>query len=344
MPRRPGEGPLESPKPLIKAIVVMARRGSERRSIDVQGEARPFSSVTLYAKVSGYLKRIYVDRGDTVTEGQLLAEIESPEIDRQRQAARADARFKRATAASAAALRDRGAISLRQLESERASADIAGAVVAGLRVQKDSAQLRAPFGGTITARFADPGALVQNATNANTGALPLVTVSKTDQLRIYAYVDQRSAHLVQPGDAADVTLPETGLSAKGNVARINRELDPRTRTMLVEIDLDNREGSIMAGSFVRVRLEVRSSALVEVPAEALLFRENRPFLAVVGFGNRIGLRPVSIGNFDGVQAGITSGLTAGETVALNLGRAAKEGDVIDPVQIEPPPAQSTAKK
>jgi membrane fusion protein (multidrug efflux system) len=137
---------------------------------------------------------VRVERGDRVLRDDVLAVIELPELDRQRQAAQADARFKRANARSAAALTDEGAIASREVQAAQASANMAEAVLAGLDAQKEYAILRAPFSGTITARHADPGALVQSAASARTGALPVVTVGQTDRLRIEAHhCDRRLA-------------------------------------------------------------------------------------------------------------------------------------------------------
>ena len=317
-------------------LVASAMLGPPERELDVQGEARPMASVTLYSKISGYLRAIYVDRGDRVQENQVLAVIQSPEIDRQHQAASADAEFKRANAQSAAQLSGGGAISARQVESERASAAVAEAVLAGLKTQKAFTILRAPFEGTVTARFADPGALVQNAANAQSGALPVVTISQTDRVRVFTYVDQRNARWVQVGDPVQLTIPETGTVQPGRVTRINGELDPRTRMMVIEVRPDAQDRSILPGAFVRARMTVKTPGLVDVPAEALLWREQKPFVAVVTGNNRLKLRPVVLGHFKGALAGLSAGVTPGERVALNLGRAAADDDLIEPVPFKPP--------
>lgn len=319
----------------IRAVVIPVTAASPQRQLEFQGEARPFASVTLYARVSGYLRAIAVDRGDKVQANQVLAVIQSPEIERQYRTARADMDFKRANAESAAALTGQGAISRRQVEAERASAEMAQGILEGLKTQRDFAVLRAPFSGTVTARFADPGALVQNAASTQSGALPVVTVSDTERLRVFVYVDQRHARSVRIGGDAEITVPESGVSVAGKVSRSNGELDPRSRTMLFEIHLDNREGAIVPGSFVRVRLTVQSAATVQVPMEALMLREQKPFLAVLGPDGRITLRPVVLDHLEGPHAGIASGVSVGDRVALNLGRAAKDGDLIEALSLAP---------
>jgi membrane fusion protein (multidrug efflux system) len=309
-----------------------AQLSGATRHIELQGEARPFASVTLYAKVSGYLKQMLVDKGDRVRANQTVAVIESPEVDRQYDAAVADARYKQAEAKRAAALAGPGVVSARQAELEQSQAHVADAQVAALATQKSYETLKAPFAGTVTARFADPGALVQNAMNAQTGALPVVTISQIDRLRVYVYVDQRDAAFVHVGDAAEVRVPDRVESTRlGKVARLANELDPKTRMMLVEVDIDNKDGDIVAGSFVQVTLSVAAPRRVEVPSSAMLIRDKKPFVAVVQDGV-VRLRPVTIKDDDGALVRVEHGLTAGERVALNLGDGVADGARVRPVE------------
>ena len=305
------------------------------RKLELQGEARPFLSVTLYAKVSGYLKAIRVDKGDKVKANQLVAVIESPEIDRQYDAARADANYKRANAKRAAALAAPGVVSAAEADSQVGQAEVAEAQLATLAQQKSYETLRAPFAGTVTARYADPGALVQAATGAQTGALPLVTIATPERLRIYVYVDQQWASLVRVGDVAEVRLPDRGdVRIDGRVARRADELDPRTRTMLVEVDVDNRDGRIVPGSFVTVTLSLAMPPEVQVPVEALVMRGKQAFVPVVE-GEVVRFRPVVVSDDDGVTVRVASGLRAGEAVALNLGDDVADGARVQPIA---PPA------
>jgi RND family efflux transporter MFP subunit len=295
----------------------LATLAPAERTVELQGEARPFASVTLYAKVSGYLNSISVDKGDRVRKGQVLASIESPEIDRQFDAATADARYKRTNADRAAALAKPGVVSEREADSEMGQAQVAEATVQALATQKSYETLRAPFAGTVTARYADPGALVQNAANAQTGALPVVTVSDTSKLRVYVYVDQRDAASVHTGDVAEVAVPD-GPTLSAKVTRSSDELDPKTRTMLVEVDVDNKVGQIVAGSFVWVKLKVKSAALVQVPAGALTIRGQKPHVGVIADGH-LRLRPVEVAEDDGQLVRLRRGVSAGEPVALYIG-------------------------
>lgn len=318
-------------------IVTAASQASTERKLELQAEARPFAEVTLYAKISGYMKSISVDKGDKVREGQLIAIIQSPELDRQFDAAAADAEFKKANAERTRTLAKSGFVSVRDAELDTSQANVAEATKAALNMQKTYEQLRAPFSGTVTARFADPGALVQSAANAQTSALPVVTIAQIDRLRIYAYVDQRSAAEVHVGDQAEISLPGGGMAAgagaiMGKVTRLSSQLDARTRMMLIEVDLDNREGRIVPGSFVAVVLTIKTPPSVEVPVEALVIRDRKPFVAGVTADRHVQLRPVTLLAHDGARVRITSGLKAGELVALNVGESIPDGSPIQPMQ------------
>ncbi len=316
--------------------VARAQLSPPQRKIELQGEARPFASATLYAKVSGYLKEMRVDKGDVVKPNQVVAVIEAPEIDRQYEAALADASYKKANARRAAELAKPGVVSAAEAETQVGVAQVAQAQVATLAQQKSYEVLRAPFAGTVTARYADPGALVQAATGAQTGALPLVTISTPNRLRVYIYVPQREAGLVKVGDRVLVTAPERAdVQIEGRVARRSDELDPRTRMMLVEVDLDNRDGRIVAGSFVTVSMTLATPPEIVVPVEALVLSGGQASVFVLD-GQTVHARPVTVSDNDGTTVRLAGGLRAGELVALNLGDRVADGARVQPVL--PPPS------
>ncbi len=312
--------------------VVAATKAPDVRPVSLVGEARPYASVTLYAKISGYLQEIPVDKGDCVESGQLIAKIDSPELNRQYLAALADAKNKRADAERSRYLLKTGAVSPQTAETSETAAQVAEENAAAILAQKDYEVLRAPFAGTITARYADPGALVQSATTSQTNALPVATLAQTERLRVYAYPDQKTAGSVRLGDqveVADATRPEIKLSA--TVSRTSGELDTKTRTLLVEIDLDNREGKILAGSFVQVTLFIRSTAIAEIPAESLIMRGDKPYVAVLGDDNKATFRQVTIYESDGRKIRLTSGVSVGERVIVSPGETLSEGERVQPV-------------
>jgi len=313
--------------------IAVASPSPKERSIMLTGEARPYASVTLYAKVSGYLKEIRVDKGDRVERGDLLALIDSPELENQYRAALADAQNKRAFANRELVLVKDGIISKQEAEDALAAAKTAEANSAALRSQKGYLEIRAPFSGVVTARFADPGALMQSAATGQTQALPVATLSATDRLRIYFYLDQKSASQVKLGDrgvVADAARPEFKFPAQ--VSRISGELDPKSRTMLCELDFANAPERIPAGGFVQVTLTLAAPPYVQVPATAVYQRGEQSFVAVVGNDNRVAFRKVTVAESDGKLLSLSEGAREGERVALNPGTGLSEGDLVQPEQ------------
>lgn len=317
------------------------KRSAGVRHLVLQGEARPYAEVTLYAKVAGYLRDLRVDKGDRVKANQVLATVIAPELDAQYLAAEADARNKRVNAKRLTALAPSGVVSAQELEQGQAAADVAEATQAALSNQRDYRVIRAPFSGVVTARFADPGTLIQSAANAQSGAVPIVSIAKGDTLRVYVYLDQASASFVRVGDVATIRVPEKpGWSRQAKVTRSAGALSPKTRTMQTEVDIENADGAILPGSYVDVGLDVKVPSLLEMPAEALVMRGEKTAVAVVDGEHRVHYRPVVVADDDGQQVRLISGVTEGERVALNLGSDTSDGS---PVQVvEAPRAQSPA--
>jgi RND family efflux transporter MFP subunit len=317
------------------------KRSPGVRRLVLQGEARPFAEVTLYAKVAGYLRDLRVDKGDRVKTNQILATVIAPELDQQYLAAEADARNKRVNAKRLTALAPTGVVSAQELEQGQASADVAEATQAALANQRDYRVIRAPFSGVVTARFADPGTLIQSAANAQSGAVPIVAIAKGDRLRVYVYLDQASASFVRVGDVATIRVPErAGWSREAHVTRSSGSLSPRTRTMQTEVDIENEDGAILPGSYVDVELVVQVPPLLEMPAEALVTRGEKTQVAVVDRQQRVHYRPVVVADDDGQSVRLVSGVADGERVALNLGSDTSEGSpvqIVDPAAPSPPP-------
>jgi RND family efflux transporter MFP subunit len=324
---------LEAHKAGPRVLVATATTASPERTLRLQGEVHPFATVTLYGKVAGYLGEVRVDKGDHVRAGQLVATIVSPELDQQVTAARADARNKRRQAQRMQALAGPGVVAVQDVDAASAGADVAEAQEAALRTQDAYRTLRAPFAGIVTARFADPGALIQSAAGAQAGALPVVTIANTHRLRIYVYLDQSSAPFVKIGDSAEVRVVERpGWSRPAKVARSSGELTPRTRTMLTEIDVDNADGALLPGSFVEVAIKIQVQSLVQIPAEAVITRGMQPFVAVVDGGSRLRVRPLHLADDDGETARVLDGLRAGETVALHVGDSVEDGTLVQAIE------------
>jgi membrane fusion protein, multidrug efflux system len=303
-----------------------AARTGQERVIKELGETRPYYSVTLYAKISGYLSEINVDKGDRVKKGQVLATIYSPETSSAYEGALANSINQRAISKRMRELHRQKVVSDEDAEQAIAQADIATAKMEEASAKKGYTIISAPFDGTVTARYSDPGALIQAAASEQASALPVVTVSQTEKLRVTVFIDQRDAAFVQVGDPAKITVTERrGVEYDARVTRKAGELDARSRTMLTEIELDNPHDEIVAGSFVDVSLKIRTPDYVQVPSEALVMQGPKPFLAVISEDGTIHYRSIVIGDNDGTKLSVVSGLEEGELVALNLGNNLIDG-------------------
>jgi membrane fusion protein (multidrug efflux system) len=311
------------------ALVTMSPAEND---ITMEGDARPYAAVTLYAKISGYVATIKADKGDNVRAGALIGKIESPEIDRQYQSALADQVNKEKIATRDRDLLVKRLISQQDADQADANAEIARETAASLAAQKNYEEIRAPFAGTITARYVDPGALVQNAENGQTSALPVVSLAQLDRLRVEVYLDQRYAPFVHVGDPVTIAIPEQpSVKVPARVSRITGQLDPQTRLLLVEIEAPNQKREIVPGSTVRVSLHVKRMPELEVPEAALIVRNDRPFVSVLDTANRIRFQEVTIGNNDGQMVQVDGDIHPGQLVALDIGNQLAEGTHVQPV-------------
>jgi membrane fusion protein (multidrug efflux system) len=313
--------------PVVQIVPVTT--SMPQHTLELTGEARPFLSVTLYAKISGYLKTITVDKGDRVHEGQLIATIESPETDQAYISALADAQNKQKIWQRDSVLVKKQYIS--QQEEEQALSTYQQAV-AFLNAQRDLMQykdLRAPFDGTVTARYADQGALLQNAANAQTGALPLVTVSELDRLRIYVYVNQADASYLKDGYPVTIGLDsKPNMRLERSITRIAGELDPKTRMMLAEIDIQDLHDTIVPGSFVQVYIRSPAARQLVIPDQALITRGDSFFVAMVDSSRRVYFKEISMGSNDGEHVEVLHGLSIKDSVLVNGGENLSEGEHI----------------
>jgi len=185
----------------------------------------------------------------------------------------------------------------------------------------------------VTARFADPGALVQNATTSQTAAQPVVTISDDTRLRIDAYVQQDVAPFVHEGDTAEIVdAANTGRSVSAKITRVAGQLDPRTRTMLVEVVLDNRERFLLGGSFAYMTLHVPVTSATQVPVGALITRGPDQFIALVGSDFRLHYIKVAVASTDGDTVTLANGIKPGTRLAVDLPAEAADGGLVNPVQ------------
>jgi RND family efflux transporter MFP subunit len=185
----------------------------------------------------------------------------------------------------------------------------------------------------VTARFADPGALVQNATTSQTAAQPVVTISDDTRLRIDAYVQQDVAPFVHEGDMVEIVdAANSGRSLSAKLTRVAGQLDPRTRTMLVEAVVDNQNRFLLGGSFAYMTLHVPVSSSTQVPVGALITRGDDQFIAVVGTDSRLHYIKVAVASTDGDTVTLATGVKPGTRIAVDLPAEATDGALVSPAR------------
>ncbi len=323
-----------------RVLVAPVLRSSRIREIKLPGEIHGFVETQIYAKIAGYMKTIRVDKGDRVKQGQIMAILESPELDQQVVNARANYQIAKLTDDRNQVLARQGVVAQQVADDSRAAMLQARAALESLIATQAYEIIKAPFTGIVTARYLDPGALIPQATTPSNGTTPIIAMATLSPLRIYASFPQSSAPFVKDGDAATITVTEyPEREFKGTVTRHPDALDSATRTMLVEVDLENRDRALYPGMYAQmaIRVVIPSSA-PSVPDDALVFNRGRVYVPVVR-GDRLHLAEVSLGYDDGQMVEVTKGLEGNEMVALNVGQSALEGE-----QVQPLPSDNGAQK
>jgi RND family efflux transporter MFP subunit len=320
-------------------------------TLSLPGTLQGFVQAPVSARAGGYLRRWTKDIGSRVQKGELLAEIETPELDQQlsqaiaaRNQTAASLELARTTVERWEALRKRDAVSQQELEERRsafvqAKANLAGADanVARLRELESFKRVVAPFAGVITRRNVDIGDLIDSNK-------PLFLLSQTDPLRVYVNVPQAYAQLVRTGQPATVTQAELrGREFRGKVARTSGAIDSSTRTMQVEVTLPNRDGSLLPGAFVQVELVAAPSGTLTVPSNALLFRGQGVLVAQVDAQGIVHLLPVRLGRNYGDSVEILEGLQGNEQIVLNPSDSLAAGDKVQVVADAKPAASPKAQ-
>ncbi|WP_447980529.1 efflux RND transporter periplasmic adaptor subunit [Candidatus Nitrospira bockiana] len=313
--------------------VIKPQQRDIARTITVPGNISPLYQATIYAKVPGYLKWIGVDKGDEVKKGQVLAVIEAPEVEEEYRQAEADYKIKRITANRLQAVWEENpdVVAKQDVDVAVAAAEAAKHLRDTRRQFLEYTKVTAPFSGTVTARFVDPGAFVQSAIRSATQSTPLLTIMDVEQVRVYVSVPQEAAFLAKPGTPASLTVHELPTrSFTGTITRTTEALDPATRTLLVEIDLPNADHALQPGMFVEVTLvlERRANALVLPPA-ALVTQNHSRSVFVVKDG-RAHLTAVETGIDDGAWLEVVEGLSGEEDIVV-VGKAGlTDGAIVNP--------------
>jgi RND family efflux transporter MFP subunit len=303
------------------------------RELKLPATIRGFDETDIFAKVPGYLKTISVDKGDRIHKGQLLAVLDSPELDQQVANARANYNLALITDKRNQALRREKVIADQTADESHGAMLQARATLSQVIANQQYETITAPFDGIVTARYIDPGHLVPATTAPGTpGSGALITVARMAPLRVFTYVPQNVAPFIKDGDAARITaMGYTGKTFKGTITRHPNALSPDTRTMLVEVDLPNENEVLYPGMYATAEFTIAmGTGAPMVPDDALVFRDGKVYVPVVR-NNQLHLAEVTLGYDNGQTVEVLSGINPNDKVAVNVGQAAHDGENVQPV-------------
>lgn len=320
--------------------VVSPTPGAPQEEIVLPGTIQPFADAPIYARTDGYVSQRHVDIGTRVRAGQLLAEIDTPEIDRQLDQARAglaneeaNLRLAQTTAERYRELIKTDSVARQDLdnangalEARQAAVEAARANVKRLDQLHAFGRIEAPFDGVITARNVDVGALIDSGSNAR----ELFHVAAVHRLRVFVNLPEIYSRSARPGLTADLTLAEfPGRRFTGRLARTSESIDIASRTLLTEFDIDNEKGELLAGSYAEVHLKLGiASAAFTLPVNAVIFGSEGLQVATVGDGDAVAISSITLGRDYGNNVEVLSGLSGRERVVINPPESLSAGQVV----------------
>jgi RND family efflux transporter MFP subunit len=341
--------------PVVRTAKPTASPASDE--LVLPGNVTAFIEAPIYARTSGYLKSWYTDIGTPVKRGQLLAEIETPEIDQQLRQSKSDLATATANAriATSTDVRWKGllvnkAVSPQDAETRAASAEAAQATAASAQANvgrleelESFKRVVAPFDGVVTARNTDIGALI-NA--GQTAGSQLFRVSDVTRLRVYVQVPEQYAPQMLPGVAAQLRFNEhPGVEYPAKVVRTAQALDPTLRTLQVELQVDNSKGELFPGAYAEVHFKLPGNAnTLRVPATALVFRAAGLQIATVEQGNHVKLHSVSQGRDFGTTVELLTGVTANDVIIVNPPDSITDGAQVRIAKPRSPEQQKPGKE
>jgi len=320
--------------------VIAPERGAPQQEIVLPGTMQAYTDAGIYARVPGYLHKWYVDLGARVSAGQLMADIEAPEIDQQLDQARADlataeanARLAQSTAERYRDLITTDSVSKQDLDNANGSLEAkttavnsAKANVKRLEQLHGFGTITAPFDGVITVRNVDVGALIDSGSNAK----ELFHEAAVHRLRLFVNVPEIYSRAAVAGMTADLTLSEfPGRTFAGTLARTAQAIDVASRTLLTEIDVENAKGELLPGSYAEVHLKVSTDAATfKLPVNAVMFRTEGVQVALVDGNGRVTLHPITLGRDYGNAVEVVAGLTGSERIIVNPPDSIENGEIV----------------
>jgi membrane fusion protein, multidrug efflux system len=312
------------------------------------GNLQAFEESPIFARTNGYLLRWYKDMGSRIQKGELLAAIDTPEVDQELSQARATREQIKAQLELAkistdrwANLRKTDAVSQQEADQQasgyqqaRANLAASEANVRRLEQLESFKNVYAPFSGVLTRRTVDPGALI----NAGAGATgkELFDIARVDPLRVYVSVPQAYAPTMKAGMKAAITLQEfPGQKFLGTIARTADAIDPATRTLLTEVDVPNKDGKLLPGSFGQVHFTTGTSVpRITIPVNAMIFRAEGVRAAVVDKEGKVGFHPITIGRDFGATLEILGGIDQNDQIIINPSDSLEEGQQVHVAKAE----------
>jgi RND family efflux transporter MFP subunit len=336
----------------VTVVTVKPDLSSVADELVLPGSVQPYMEASIYARTSGYLKIWYTDIGARVHKGQLLADIETPEVDRQLGQARADLETARANADLAKSTNERWkGLAAKQAVSKQDADEKAGDAAAKSASQASAAQnvarlndlesfkrVVAPFDGVVTARNTDVGALINAGQSSGS---ELFRVADIHKLRVYAQVPQAYAAETKPGLNAELHFAERpGQSVSAETVRTSNALDPTARTLQVELQLDNERGEFFPGAYTEIHFKLpNANKTFRVPSNTILFRSDGLQVATVDPSHKIKMKNIVQGRDFGKTIEVLDGIDAKDDIVVNPSDSIEDGL---PVRIAPPPQKSNS--
>lgn len=330
---------VEQSKNFVKVAVVGTSNAEQK--LTLPGTLLGYSQSPIAGRAAGYLKRWYKDIGSVVSQGEVIAEIDSPELDQQlfqgqatQQQASESLQLAKTSLERWEALRKKDVVSQQEYDERKSTymqavsnLNAAAANYERLKQLTTFKKIVAPFNGVITKRNVDIGDLVDGTTK------PLFLITQLDPLRVYVYVPQAFVRFVKVGQEATVKQDDLGgAGVTAQITKIASAIDPLTRTMQIEVTINNKGGTLMPGAFVQVSLRLPPSKSLNMPSNALIVRKNGTQVAVVDDQNKVHLVPITVGRDYGNNIDISQGLKGGEQVILNPSDSIAERDAVSIVK------------
>ena len=324
-------------KTKIYVKLAVVKNSDTPQVLKLPGTLLGFSQSPIAARASGYVKKWYTDIGSVVKKGEVLAEIDTPELDQllaqlfaTQQQASESMQLAKLSLERWEALRKKDVVSQQEYEEKKslysqatANYNAASANAERTRQLTVFKKVIAPYSGVITKRFIDIGDLIDGTTK------PLFLIAKTDPLRVYINVPQSYTQWIKVGQGADITLDEQkGRVFVGEVTKLASAIDPISRTMQVEVSLGNKEKQLLPGAFVQVNLKLPASNAINIPSNTLLIRKEGIQVAIVDEQNKVSLQKIKLGRDYGVSSDVIDGLKGGERLVLNPSDSLSDGDIV----------------